>query len=79
MQHGSYQLVRADEQPLLRSGEVVLYRGVQKSGIFRFQVKDKIWVCIAQSQESDALCRQVKVKVISGEFSNNGLSPPEQK
>lgn len=36
MQHGSYQLVRADEQPLLRSGEVVLYRGVQKSDVFRF-------------------------------------------
>lgn len=36
MQHGSYQLVRADEQPLLDSGEVVLYRGVQTSDVFRF-------------------------------------------
>jgi hypothetical protein len=35
MQHGSYQLVGAEEQPLLGSGEVVLYRGVQKSDVFR--------------------------------------------
>lgn len=36
MQHGSYQILRAEEQPLLDSGEVVLYRGVQKSDVFRF-------------------------------------------
>ena len=36
MQHGSYQLVPAADQPLLRSGEVVLYRGVQRSSAFRF-------------------------------------------
>lgn len=36
MQHGSYQLVPAHDQPLLRSGEVILYRGVQSSTAFRF-------------------------------------------
>src|SRR5437867_8354618 len=36
MQHGSHQLVPAADQPLLRSGEVVLYRGVQRSSAFRF-------------------------------------------
>ena len=36
MQHGSYQFVAADEQPLLPSGEIVLYRGVQESDVFRF-------------------------------------------
>ena len=36
MQHGSYQFVAADEQPLLPSGEIVLYRGVQESEVFRF-------------------------------------------
>lgn len=36
MQHGSYQLVPTDEQPLLRSGEVIVYRGVQTSTVFRF-------------------------------------------
>ncbi len=36
MQHGSYQFVAADEQPLLPSGEIVLYRGVQDSDVFRF-------------------------------------------
>jgi len=36
MQHGSYQVVPADDQPLLRLGEIVLYRGVQTSRVFRF-------------------------------------------
>jgi len=36
MQHGSYQFVPADEQPLLPSGEIVLFRGVQESDVFRF-------------------------------------------
>lgn len=36
MQHGSYQLVPIDDQPLLRAGEVVLYRGIQRSSVFRF-------------------------------------------
>lgn len=36
MQHGSHQLVPTDEQPLLRSGEVTVYRGVQSSTAFRF-------------------------------------------
>ena len=36
MQHGSYQFVAADEQPLLLSGEIVLYRGVHESDVFRF-------------------------------------------
>ena len=36
MQRGSYQLARAEDQPLLPSGEVVLYRGIQQSTAFRF-------------------------------------------
>ena len=36
MQHGSYQLVPVDDQPLLGSGAVILYRGVQRSRAFRF-------------------------------------------
>lgn len=35
MQHGSYQLVPAEDQPLLGGGDVLLYRGVQKSMEFR--------------------------------------------
>lgn len=31
IQHGSYQIVEAADQPLLQSGEVVLYRGVGKA------------------------------------------------
>ncbi len=31
MQHGSYQVVEATDQPLLRSGEVVLYRGIGRA------------------------------------------------
>jgi len=36
IQHGSYQIVPIGDQPLLERGEVVLYRGVQKSRQFRF-------------------------------------------
>jgi hypothetical protein len=36
MQHGSYQLLDVDEQPLLDSGEAVLYRGIGKAETFRF-------------------------------------------
>jgi len=36
MQHGSYQIVPAADQPLIEAGEVILYRGVQKSTKFRF-------------------------------------------
>lgn len=36
MPQGSYQLVPVDDQPLLHSGEVILYRGIQRSSIFRF-------------------------------------------
>lgn len=36
IQHGSYQIVEIADQPLLEAGEVVLYRGVQKSEEFRF-------------------------------------------
>lgn len=36
MQHGSYQLVPTGDQPLLRAGEVVLYRGIGRSRVFRF-------------------------------------------
>lgn len=36
MQHGSYQLVRVADQPLLESGDVLLYRGVQEAELFRW-------------------------------------------
>jgi len=36
IQHGSYQLVPVEDQPLLHSGEVILYRGIQRSRVFRF-------------------------------------------
>jgi hypothetical protein len=35
IQHGSYQLVREDDQPLVASGELMLYRGLQSSAEFR--------------------------------------------
>ncbi|MGD0839396.1 MAG: hypothetical protein ABSB49_22400 [Polyangia bacterium] len=35
VQHGSYQIVKVADQPLLADGEVVLYRGVQKAKQFR--------------------------------------------
>lgn len=35
IQHGSYQMVELSDQPLLGSGEVVLYRGLKKSETFR--------------------------------------------
>jgi hypothetical protein len=35
IQHGSYQLVRESDQPLLASGELMLYRGLQRSREFR--------------------------------------------
>jgi hypothetical protein len=36
MQHGSYQLVRADQQARIDSAEVVLYRGIGTNETFRF-------------------------------------------
>jgi hypothetical protein len=36
MQHGSYQLVREADQPFMRSGELLLYRGLQRSAEFRW-------------------------------------------
>jgi hypothetical protein len=35
LQHGSYQLVTVEDQPLVGSGEVVLYRGIQEATEFR--------------------------------------------
>jgi len=36
MQHGSYQVLGVDHQPLLDSGEVLLYRGIQQAEVFRW-------------------------------------------
>lgn len=36
LQHGSYQLVLVEDQPLLETGEVLLYRGLQNAKKFRF-------------------------------------------
>lgn len=35
LQHGSYQLIRAADQPLVESAEVFLYRGIQAAPTFR--------------------------------------------
>lgn len=35
LQHGSYQLVRAEDQPFVETGDAVLYRGVEKTTEFR--------------------------------------------
>jgi hypothetical protein len=35
IQHGSFQIVSVDDQPRLESGEVMLYRGVQRAKVFR--------------------------------------------
>lgn len=36
IQHGSYQLVREADQPFVRLGELLLYRGLQRSTEFRW-------------------------------------------
>jgi hypothetical protein len=35
IQHGSYQWISEEDQPLIEAGEVVLYRGIGKAGVFR--------------------------------------------
>lgn len=35
MQHGSYQWIAEEDQPLIESGEVMLYRGLGQSEVFR--------------------------------------------
>ncbi len=35
IQHGSYQWISLEDQPLIESGEVVLYRGIGQASIFR--------------------------------------------
>jgi hypothetical protein len=35
MQHGSYQWIAEEDQPLIESGEVVLYRGIGQADVFR--------------------------------------------
>ncbi len=59
MQHGSYQLVPADEQPLLESGEVLLYRGLQKSDVFRLPQLDSSGVDL---EERDVRQRYVRTQ-----------------
>ena len=36
MQHGSYQVIEIAQQPLIDSGDVLLYRGIEQAGTFRF-------------------------------------------
>ncbi len=40
LQHGSYQLVSPDEQPLVESGKVMLYRGIGAEAQYRFHQAD---------------------------------------
>ncbi len=54
IQHGSYQVVDLEDQPLLGAGEVMLYRGVQQADRFRF-VQNR-------SYESDLWRRYVAVQ-----------------
>jgi len=35
IQHGSYQWISEENQPLIESGDVVLYRGIGQAGVFR--------------------------------------------
>jgi hypothetical protein len=35
IQHGSYQWISEEDQPLIEAGEVVLYRGIGNAGVFR--------------------------------------------
>jgi hypothetical protein len=35
IQHGSYQWISEEDQPLIEAGEVVLYRGIGKAAVFR--------------------------------------------
>jgi len=35
IQHGSYQWISEEDQPLIESGDVVLYRGIGQAGVFR--------------------------------------------
>ena len=60
VQHGSYQRVPVEEQPLLDSGDVILYRGVHESDVFRFlqvdrhnldQEKRDVWQKYIKTQE----------------------------
>ena len=41
MQHGSYQIIPIGDQPLLSRGEVLLYRGIGRSRVFRFVRVDR--------------------------------------
>jgi hypothetical protein len=37
IQHGSYQVIEVDRQPLVDSGDVLLYRGIEQADTFHFQ------------------------------------------
>ncbi|MCG8557986.1 MAG: hypothetical protein MJD61_22275 [Proteobacteria bacterium] len=48
IQHGSYQIVEEEDQPLLASGHVLLYRGVQKAHVFSmpdtgYELESGLW------------------------------------
>lgn len=48
IQHGSYQLVEDEDQPLLASGQVLLYRGIQKAQVFSmpdagYELESDLW------------------------------------
>jgi hypothetical protein len=36
IQHGSYQWISSDDQPHLEEGDVLLYRGIQREGTYRY-------------------------------------------
>jgi len=59
MQHGSYQQINFEEQPLLDEGDVVLYRGVQEAATFRYF---QLSVSDLGGQDLNSWCRYVKTQ-----------------
>lgn len=62
IQHGSYQLLPADNQPLLASGEVLLYRGVGEAEKFHLVRRDARAV---DSCDAWRRCMAVQAHVLS--------------
>ncbi len=58
MQHGSYQVLGVDHQPLLDSGEVLLYRGIEHA-----EVRDGTWI-------TDAIAKENGLDLAQGTFAN---------
>jgi hypothetical protein len=62
LQHGSYQLLPTDNQPLLGSGEVLLYRGVGEANLFHLVRRA---THTGDSGDSWRRCMAVQAQVLS--------------